>query len=274
MNQTWALRLDLWPHALTPLHDPLLDNPTSEGTVGERVSLVGQQAPAGAMEGVLVGRSWVEATGVRYLDDIASDPSLSAQFDVDGDGTGDVFGCRGGTTCNALIDRLISSNGWNLNQLTQSVEGDTMLDEAVGRIDRGEPTLIFGWNPSEVVAVLEPGVDVVWLSVRNPNADWSNTANVSADACPGQPCNTGFTASDVRVLANDVFLEANPVAARLIEVVEISSVDVAREEQFLQVSEDGSDVARVETEIDRIASEWIARNRPLVETWLAGARTG
>jgi len=124
------------------------------------------------------------------------------------------------------------------------------------------------------VAELEPGVDVVWLSVRNPNPEWSNIANVDAATCPGQPCNTGFTASDVRVLANDQFLEANPAVRRLIEVVEISAVDVAREQQFLQVDDDGSDIARVETEVDRIASEWIARNRSVINAWLATARTG
>jgi len=269
--------VDLWPHALSPLHDQLLANATSDGTVGERVSMIGDQASGGAMEGVLATRSWVNATGVAHLDDIAADPDLSAEFDLDGDGIGDIVGCRGGSTCNALVDRLITTNGWNLTQLTQSTqrgEFDTMLEEATARIVGGEPTLIFGWTPSDVVAALEPGVDVVWLGVRSPNPAWSNTANVGPAQCPAQPCNTGFAASDVRVLANDLFLDANPAASRLISAVEISPVDIARQQQFLEVSEDGSDTARVETEIDRIASEWIARNRPVIETWLAEARTG
>ena len=57
--------------------------------------------------------------------------------------------------------------------------------------------------------------------------DQIGAAALPAEQCPGQPCEMGFVAADIRVVARNEFLSANPAAARLLELVTIPVVDVA-----------------------------------------------
>ena len=105
-----------------------------------------------------------------------------------------------------------------------------------------------------------------WLATDKPLPEQAGVASLGEDTCPGQPCEMGFAAADIRVTANNAFLEANPAAAELFELVEISVIDVAQQ----NVLYDGGE--NTEEDVNRHAAEWIAKNRALVDEWLAAAR--
>jgi len=76
----------------------------------------------------------------------------------------------------------------------------------------------------------------------------------------------GFTPADIRVVANNEFLAANPAAEALFEAVEIPASDIAA--QNLEMN-DGADTQQ---DIEQQASDWIEANRDQVNTWLDAAR--
>jgi glycine betaine/proline transport system substrate-binding protein len=84
--------------------------------------------------------------------------------------------------------------------------------------------------------------------------------------CLESPCDTGFGVNDIRVVANTSFLEANPAAARLFELVEIPLEDIAAQNARMTAGEDSS------TDIHRHAEEWIENHRIQVDQWLQEAR--
>ena len=76
----------------------------------------------------------------------------------------------------------------------------------------------------------------------------------------------GFTPADIRVVARNDFLTANPAAARLFELVTIPAIDIS-----LHVLE-FENGANSEPEVRAAADKWIADNRATVDSWLAAAR--
>jgi len=69
-------------------------------------------------------------------------------------------------------------------------------------------------------------------------------------------------AADIQVSANNEWLEANPAAATLLELFQMSVLDVS-----LMNVEMGEGTAVLE-----LAQQWIEDNRDLVDEWLAAAR--
>ena len=81
----------------------------------------------------------------------------------------------------------------------------------------------------------------------DPDAD---TEVGSTPGCLGTPCNMGFEPSDIRVVANVEFLEANPAAATLFELVEIPLEDIAAQNVRMRAGESS------EEEITTHVSTW------------------
>lgn len=256
-------RFDVWPSGLFPVHDSFLEDQLPSGNrVGDNVVVLGNQSPAGVMEGVLVNREWAETNDIGYLDDIVARPELLQQFDTNADGTADIFGCQLGTTCHALVERLILSNEWPFTQITDG--SSTVLFDAVTRVGRGEPTLLYAWTPSDRVAQLIPGSDMVWLAVRNPLPGMM-PATLPVSQCPAQPCTTGFVAADVRVVANREFTDSQAPARVLLEAVQIGVVETSRANELIAQGQNSP------VDIDNHASAWIAANRAAVQVWLDAA---
>ena len=89
---------------------------------------------------------------------------------------------------------------------------------------------------------------------------------LGTDVCTNVPCNVNTTA-DILVTANNDFLAENPAAAKLLELVEISVVDIA-----LQNARYDAGGENTTAHIKRHATEWIVFNQDLVDGWLAQAR--
>ena len=276
--------VDFWANGWFPNHERYLAQQLPDGSsAGDHVSPVGDLMIAGGLQGFLVTKSFATRYGIGTLDDLDSDPAAIAAFDATdadpGNGLADIYGCPQTWTCDDIIDSIIARSGWTrIRQVTAGY--DAMHAEAAGQAARGEPMVAYTWTPSSYVTFLVPGENVVWLAVErvlddsNPlgrprGADWDQrpgTASVDPAACPDATergiCQLGWMASDIRVAARDSFLEANPAARRLFEVVKLDLYDVSDQIRSQVLGQSPAD----------LAARWIEINRSQVDTWLATAR--
>lgn len=76
----------------------------------------------------------------------------------------------------------------------------------------------------------------------------------------------GFAVENLRIVANREFMEANPAAKQLFELIKIPLEDINNQNQLMQEGEDSFE------DIDRHADEWIAKNQDLFDSWIEQAR--
>jgi glycine betaine/proline transport system substrate-binding protein len=227
---------------------------------------VGDSIPAGGLQGFLIDKVTAKAHDIERLDQIADDPALAALFDLDGDGKADLIGCNEGWGCQVTIDRTIEANGWAATIEQVNGEYNDLWAETVARFQTGQPVLAYTWTPSAFIMDLQPGKDVVWLSLDNPLPEQIGATPLSPLVCPGQPCEMGFVSADIRVVGNAAFLAANPAANRLFEIVGFPLNDVGLQNVRMALGEDS------EADIRRHAAEWIVENRGVIDAWLNEAR--
>ena len=254
---------DLWVNGWFPIHDTFFaDTPG----LADAAQPIGSEITAGGLQGFLVDKATAEANGITMLDDIGNDPEIAALFDVDGNGKADLMGCNDGWGCQVTINDTIAANGWEDTIEQVSAEHAALFADSVGRYNRGEPILQYVWTPGAFTAQLVPGVDVIWLSVGNPLESQVGAAALPAEQCPGQPCEMGFVAADIRAVARNDFLRDNPSAAKLLELVTIPVVDVALQNLDYDAG------ANTEADVKAAAAAWISANRASVDDWLNQAR--
>ncbi len=269
---------DFWPNGWYSQHYTHYDQPLDDGTtVGDHLLVVGRQVPAAALEGLVITKSVAEEHAIESLDQINDDPDLVALFDTDGDGLAEMQGCQEDWTCDDIIDETIERNGWsNLEQIKAGYPG--MAAVAHERVENGEPVIQYVWSPSGYLTRLVPGENVLWLSLGDHDhvIDGSTEGGFDfsyadaapfGDRCSGEPCWIGWEVADIQVTANADFAESNPVATALFEVVELTIDDIAAENVRYDAGEN------TEEDVRRHATEWIADHRPLVDDWLAAARS-
>jgi glycine betaine/proline transport system substrate-binding protein len=245
---------------------------------------------AGGLQGFLITKTWADEHGVTTLDQINDDPDILAAFDEadaePGNGIADIYGCQESYTCdNIITDQIAFGNGehpWD--NIQQVIAGyDAMVAEALAKVEAGEPMVIYTWTPSSYITQLIPGDNVYWLGVdavlddSNPAGEEGGeqydqrpgTANISADKCPSAAdkgtCQVGWIVADILVTANTDFVDANPAAAKLFELVQLDVIDVS----LANVAQSGG--ADTNEDIQGLAAQWISDNRDLVDGWLAEA---
>ena len=253
---------DFWVNGWFPHHD---EDFRSAGLSGV-ASPIGWQIRSGGLQGFLVDKATADANGITTLDDIGNNPRIASLFDLDGDGKADLMGCNHGWGCRTIINETIAANGWQNSIEQVSTNHASLFADSVERHRQGQTLLQYVWSPASFTAQLVPGEDVIWLSLDNPLPTRDGVANISSEECPGQPCKTGFTPADIRVVARNDFLNANPAAAKLFELVTLSTYDVSR---YILQYEQGSNT---EIEVRTAANSWIAANRDQVDAWLHSAR--
>ena len=275
---------DFWVNSWYPGHNSWLANELPDGSeVGDHLSKVGAEMPAGGLQGFLITKSFAEKHGIATLDDLNGNPEAIAEYDaqdsVPGNGVADIFGCPESWTCDDIIQSQIAFSGWeNIDQVLAGY--DAMFAEAVAKANDGAPVVAYTWTPSSYITQLRPGDNVLWVGVedvlddsnplgRDGGEEWDQrpgTASLGADSCPDAAergtCQLGWVAADILVTARNDLLENHPAAAKLLEVVELNVVDVS-----LQVvaQEGGSSP-------EELAQQWIVDNREKVDGWLSEAR--
>ncbi len=270
---------DFWANGWYSQHYTWHDRELGDGTVvGDHLAVLGDQVPAGALEGLVITKSVADEHGIESLDQINADPELTALFDIDGDGRGEIFGCPEAWTCDDIIADMIDFNGWsNLEQIKAGYPG--LVSTSIDRVESGLPVIQYTWSPSGYLTRLIPGETVLWLSMGTSanvldgtTPGGFNFANADpaplGDECSADPCWIGWEAADIRVTANKSFADANPVAVALFELVELQVGDIAAQNVRYDNGEN------TEADVKRHAEEWIAANRSIVDKWLEKAAAG
>ena len=265
---------DLWVNSWFPNHDQFLAAVMPDGSlVSDHLTTLGWEMRAGGLQGFVTNRTLVEGHGIRTLDQIVNDPGLFAIYDaadtVPGDGVLQLLGCPEGWGCHLNIEAMIEYAGWDAVEQMQVGSYDVLFAEALGRDTAGLPYVAFTWGPSSYVADLRPGDNAIWLSTSEEPISpmqGKGPSELEAGHCSADPCNLGWDTADIRVTANNDFLAAHPAAARLLELVVISPVDVALQNVAYSLGED------TDEDVHRHAAEWVVANRARVDAWLATAR--
>jgi len=215
----------------------------------------------GAVQGYLIDRKTAEQYNITNLAQL-KDPAIAKLFDADGDGKADLTGCNPGWGCELAIEGHLSAY-----QLCDSVthkQGSyaALMADTIARFKQDKPILYYTWTPYWVSAVLRPGADVVWLQVpfSPPQA--------------GEPVNTrlsngrnyGFLANQQRIVANRAFIEKNPAAGRLFEVMKLPIADINA--QNLRMSEGANSMQ----DVTRHTDGWIRVHQATFDGWIAEAR--
>ena len=230
----------------------------------------------------MITKSFADEYGIKTLDDLNNNPDALAAYDANdtepGDGVADVYGCPIGWTCDDTFESQIAFSGWE--NIRQVVAGyDAMIAEAIAKADAGEPVIAYTYTPSAYIARLRPGDNVYWIGVeevlddsnplgREGGEEWDQrpgTAAIDSESCPDAAergtCQLGWIAADIVATARNDFLDENPAAAKLLEVVKLNVADVS-----LQIVEQENGVA-----ISELVTRWIADNQDQVDAWIAEA---
>ncbi|MEW9586877.1 glycine betaine/L-proline ABC transporter substrate-binding protein ProX [Paraburkholderia sp. DGU8] len=134
---------------------------------------------------------------------------------------------------------------------------EALMADVITRFKAGEPVLYYTWVPMWVSSVLVPGRDVVWLSVPSPDPQNGNNNSRLPDGR-----DTGFPIYEMKVLANKAFVQKNPAAKKLFDLVTIPATDISTENRLMQQGQNKTE------DIRGHAQRWIADNQKQFDSWI------
>ena len=252
-----------WANGWFPLH---LDY---ESTFEQGASIAGTIAAFGALQGFLVDMAGANQFNITSLLDFARDEVRQA-YDVDGNGKADLVACPSDWSCAEVIGFQLDAGDLRDHIDERGDAYSESMQDTVARFRNGEHVLFYTWTPNWTVNQLKPGIDVVWIEAAvagHPDGyGEAELAIPGVEGCVNDPCLMGFRGADINVIANNDFLQNNPAAAKLFEVMTIPLGDIFKQNNRMNAGENTQD------DIDSHADEWIALNRDLVDSWLAQAR--
>ena len=258
--------VDFWTSGWFPLHEPQLPAGFSDSA-----SIVGTIAAAGGVQGYLATKTAVEEFGITSLEDFKR-PEVKEAFDRTGDGRADMVACPPGWGCEEVIEYHL-----DLYDLRDHIN-DSKADYTAGFADAlaayraGENVLYYTWTPNFTVFQMVPGEDSLWINVPEliPNEAQQGLEEFMVieglEGAVTDPAVLGFVANDIRSVANNSFLEANPAVATILELVEISVLDISEMAVRMAEGEDSDAAVRA------MAAEWIESNSAQVDAWVEAAR--
>jgi glycine betaine/proline transport system substrate-binding protein len=257
--------VDFWVNGWFPLHNEY------EDAYAQGAELVGYVAEGGALQGYLIDQATAEEHGITNLEDLKN-PETAALFDGDGDGKADMVACPPGWGCELVIEHQMDA--YELGDYVNTIKASysASMADAMARYQQGEPILFYTWTPNWTVGMLKPGKDVVWIEVPFPSLPEAQaqfedqTVVEGVTGCVDDPCEMGWPANDIRPVVNSAFLEDNPAARKLFEVMSIPLDDIFAQNARMFDGEDS------ESDLARHAQEWIAENREQFDQWLEVAR--
>jgi glycine betaine/proline transport system substrate-binding protein len=256
--------VDFWANGWFPLHNQYRD------TFEQGASLAGTVAESGALEGYLVDKAGAEEFNITSLEDFKR-PEVKEAYDADDNGKADLVACPEGWGCNDVIGFHLDIFGLrdHIDEITAGYS--TSMADAVSRFQNGQHILFYTWTPNWTVSRLAPGKDVVWIEVPAPEYPDEGVSDealsiLSVEGCVDDPCLMGFPANDIMVVANNEFLENNPAAAKLFEVMSIPPEDIFAQNNLMNMGENSQE------DIDRHAQEWADAHQEMWNSWLEQAR--
>lgn len=214
----------------------------------------------GAVQGYLIDRKTAEQYNITNIAQL-KDPAIAKLFDADGDGKADLTGCNPGWGCELAIENHLGP--YQLRDTVTHKQGSyaALMADTIARFKQDKPVLYYTWTPYWVSAVLRPGTDVVWLQVP-----FSSSQEGAANTQLPNGKNYGFQANQEQIVANRAFIEKNPAAAKLFEVMKLPISDINA--QNLRMSQG----ANTQKDVEQHADGWIRVHQQLFDDWIAQAR--
>ena len=251
---------------LAPLQDDLYAKVGGDAQLWRNSAFITDVQP-----GWFVDKKTADAHGIQSVTDLQK-PEIAKLFDRDGDGRANLIGCNADWACaGANAQRVLA---WGLGERVQQEQGDyaELMREAVTRVQQGESVLYYGWSPYWVAKVLQPGRDVVALTAPQvadaaPAAEATDAASTEAvaPAASAEAANVGFGVNTQRIVVNRAFIEANPVAARLFEVIKLPASDIGLQNYAMYKGQ--FERFKVDSHVDG----WLRANQDTFNGWIAEA---
>ena len=242
-----------------PGHQGFFDN--AGGT--EKLAGVGTLTPDG-VQGYQIDKKTADKYNISNLEQL-KDPKIAKLFDSDGDGKANLVGCNPGWSCELNIDHHIKAYG-----LENTVEQDrgqytVLLANSITRHQKGESIIFYAYNPHWVGSVLLPEKDTIWLEAPFTSLPKKLGKITEADTSVNGK-NLGLPKTQQRIVANQKFLAANPIAKRWFELVKIPVADINEESLRIKNGENKPQ------DISRHAEEWVVNNQELFDSWIEKAK--
>ncbi|MCB1918139.1 MAG: glycine betaine/L-proline ABC transporter substrate-binding protein ProX [Rhodocyclaceae bacterium] len=217
---------------------------------------------AGALQGYLVDKKTADAHGIQSVEQLM-DPAIARLFDADGDGKADLAGCNPGWGCEKVIEHHLDAYGLRDTVTHKQGSYAAIIADTIARHRQGQPVFYYTWTPYWVSGVLVPNRDVVWLQVPFSSLPG---ARKDVDTSLADGSNYGFQANNQHIVANRAFAEANPAAAKLFEVMKLSSNDISAQNLRMRDGENKP------ADIERHADAWIRGHQAVWNGWIEQAR--
>jgi glycine betaine/proline transport system substrate-binding protein len=214
-----------------------------------------------AAQGYLIDKKTADKHRITHLDQL-KDPKIAKLFDTDGDGKADLTGCNPGWGCELAVEHHLKA--YKLGDAVTHKQGSyaALIADTIARFKQGQPILYYTWTPYWVSAVLRPGADVVWLEVPFSSSQGAE-GNANTQLPNGK--NYGFKVNQQHIVANKAFVEKNPAAGKLFELVKLPVTDInAQNLRMARGENKASDVARH-------TDGWIKAHQKTFDGWVAAA---
>lgn len=216
---------------------------------------------AGAAQGYMIDKKTADQYKITHLSQL-SDPQLAKLFDNTGDGKADLVGPSAGWGGEAVVQHQIGV--FKLRDTVTYTQGNypALIADTVARFKQGKPVLFYAWTPYWLSNVLRAGQDVVWLEVP-----FSAMPGVQAGADTKQANgkNYGFPVNNEYIVANKVFAEKNPAAAKLFEVMALPINDISQQNRMMNDGENR------QQDVERHTDAWIKAHQKTFDGWIQTA---
>lgn len=216
---------------------------------------------AGASQGYMIDRKTAEKYKITRLDQL-SDPKLAKLFDANGDGKADLVGPSAGWGGEAVVEHQLTT--FKLRDTVTYTQGNypALIADTIARFKQGKPVLYYAWTPYWLSNVMRPGNEVVWLEVPF-SAMPGVQANADTQQANGK--NYGFPLNNEYIVANKVWAEKNPAAAKLFEVMALPIGDISSQNNRMQAGENR------QQDVERHTDGWIKGHQKTFDGWIAQA---
>ena len=250
--------LDYTPDHVERLHAKFFENAGGEEKL-ERVGTICSPF----LQGYKIDKKTADKYNITNLKQL-QEPEIAKLFDSDGDGKANLTGCDPGWGCELVIEHQLDA--YRLRDTVEHDQGKytVLIANTIARYRQGESILYHAWTPHWVASVLEDGEDAVWLEVPFTSLPEAQGQITQEDTSVGGK-NLGFAVDRVRIVANKAFLQANPVAKRWFELVEIPTTDINAESLRIHNGQDRP------KDVRRHAVEWIKNHQEQFDSWLEEA---
>ncbi|MGM0453873.1 MAG: glycine betaine/L-proline ABC transporter substrate-binding protein ProX [Thermodesulfobacteriota bacterium] len=258
--------VDFWANGWFPLHQDFLPDNWEE-----KMSMAGTVVEAGAVQGYLVSKEHVEKYDITSLEDFKREEVKEA-FDANNDGKADLVACPPGWGCEKTI--AFHMDTYDLHDHINLIKAgySASMADAIARYEAGDPILFYTWTPNWTVDKLKPGEDVLWINVPETVPKEGQKGFEDAMVAEGltgtvtDPCKMGFVANDIRVVANQEFLDNNPAVKTMFDKMSVPFSDITAQNNKMFEGEDDQE------DIERHVDEWIEENQDKWNDWLKAAK--